>query len=148
MIARSVTVDVAIETAFRAFTEHIGRWWPPDHVPGGGTLVGVRFTDGAVGADLVMETREAGAFPIGRVTRWVPPQALSYDFFIGSSPQAPSVVDVTFTPTPTGTRVDVTHRQGAVASDVWAASSRGYARAWDELVPAFAAFTSHPRENA
>ena len=144
MIARSVTVEVSTETAFRAFTEHIGRWWPPDHVPGGGVLVSVHFAHTGVGADLIMETRERGPFPIGRVTGWSPPHGLSYDFFIGSGPDAPSAVVVRFTPTARGTRVDVQHRQGLVADTAWAASVSGYASAWSELIPAFTAHLEGP----
>lgn len=141
MIERSIEVAASVETAFRAFTDHIGSWWPPDHVPGGGQLVAVRFSHAGPGADLLMETRDDGIFPIGRVTAWSPPHALTYDFFIGSSPESPSVVDVRFTPTAAGTRVDVEHRRGLVTEERWASSASGYARAWDDLMPAFAEFT-------
>ncbi|MEM6931882.1 MAG: hypothetical protein AAF602_33425, partial [Myxococcota bacterium] len=86
MIARTITVEVAVETAFRAFTDHIGRWWPADHVPGGARLLGVRFDRPEVGAELIMETDARGSFAIGRITSWSPPHGLAYDFFIGSSP--------------------------------------------------------------
>lgn len=30
-VAKSVTVDVAIDTAFTVFTTHMSLWWPPTH---------------------------------------------------------------------------------------------------------------------
>ncbi len=135
MIERSIDVAADPDTAFVAWTEHIDTWWPPSHTQHLGTIV--------LTPDRFAEVWDGGERALGRVVEWSPPGRLVYDFYPGSSAEQPTRVTLTFTPIPTGTRVDIRHERHRVPADRFARSSEGFRRAWPDLEASFITFVEH-----
>ncbi len=111
----SVLVEVPPELAFQIFTEDIDLWWRRGleyrvAADRHGTLhleprVGGRLFESFVkGGDAALQET-------GRVTEWSPPRRLAFEWrAVSFQPGDTTTVEVDFEPTPSGTRVTVTHR--------------------------------------
>jgi uncharacterized protein YndB with AHSA1/START domain len=119
-----VKVTASPERAFTVFTEGIDQWWPRDHHVQSGTLkeIGV---EGRVGGRMWTENDAGEQCSWGRVLTWDPPRAFAFAWLIGADfsmpvPDAPaSRVTVSFTPTATGTRIELVHDQLDVHGEGW-----------------------------
>jgi uncharacterized protein YndB with AHSA1/START domain len=111
----SVLVRVAPELAFQIFTEEIDSWWRRGlKYRVAGTRQGSIHLEPGVGGRLY-ESVEAGAdvrlHETGRVTAWDPPRRFVFEWrAINFDPADSTEVEVEFAPSPSGTRVTVTHR--------------------------------------
>ena len=116
--AVTTSIDVAAppERAFAVFTSGIDTWWTRSHHIQSGELrrIGV---DPGVGGRL-WEENDAGEVCVwGRALRWEPPQVFAFSWLIGPDFGPPAAdargsrVTVTFTPTATGTHVQLIHDQ-------------------------------------
>jgi uncharacterized protein YndB with AHSA1/START domain len=110
----SIDVAADAERAFAVFTDGMDGWWNRDHHVQTGTLRRVAV-EPQVGGRL-LEENDAGDICVwGRVLTWDPPRTFAFSWLIGTdfgvpAPDAPaSRVTVTFTPTDSGTRVDLVH---------------------------------------
>lgn len=111
----SVLVEVAPEVAFQVFTQDIDRWWRRGlkyRVARG--RAGAIHLEPGVGGRLY-ESLSAGGdtrlVETGRVTLWEPPHRLAFEWrAINFEPGDTTEVDVSFEPSPSGTRVTLTHR--------------------------------------
>jgi uncharacterized glyoxalase superfamily protein PhnB len=101
----SVDVEVDPATAFRAFTEEIGRWWVPGPINNWdfGRAIGKRIEPGVGGRVLELYADDT-SLELGRVTVWEPGRRLTYLSSVDETQ-----VDVRFAETPTGTTVSVEH---------------------------------------
>jgi uncharacterized protein YndB with AHSA1/START domain len=141
------TIDVAAspEHAFEVFTA-LDKWWNRDHHLLPGTLKECGIEPRVGGR--VWEANDAGdVCTWGRVVTWDPPRAFSYSWQIGTDWAVPaedapaSLVTVTFTPTATGTHVELVHDQLDAHGPGWesirdSVSSDG---GWGSLIGRFAA---------
>lgn len=132
MIERRIDLTVPPARAWRAWTERIALWWPPGHLKHKGTMV----LEGRIGGRLY-ERSDATEFDWGRVVAWEPTDRLAYDFFVPHGSDAPSRVEVSFVAHGTGTRVEVRHGPGHLASGVYASTAIKYAASWDDLIDSF-----------
>lgn len=107
----SVVVRVDVETAFRVFTEEIDRWWRR----------GLRYRIGRdrsmlhlepwVGGRLFEAIEPGRVVETGRVTAWEPPHRLVFEWrAVNFAPDEKTEVEVSFTPSASGTTVVLTHR--------------------------------------
>ena len=85
-IERTLTVQVDPARAFAAWTEHIHLWWPPGHTRHGGRVV--------LTPERFVERWSGGELALGAVVTWAPPEQLVYDFYLGSSPDAPTRIEI------------------------------------------------------
>lgn len=137
-IQKSVTVRCTPERAFLAFTREIGQWWPMDK---GYSYGGERrkdiFLDDQVGGRLYERFSDGSEFEIGQVTRCDPPHLILFSW---KSPQweAATEVEVRFTVTAEGTRVELEHR-GFEAGPKMAESGKGMAQGWITVLERYAA---------
>ena len=129
MIRRALDLRVPPERAFTAWTDAIHLWWPPSHTRHGGRVV--------LSRDRFVEVWDDGERQLGEVVTWEAPNRLVYDFFPGSSPDAPTRVTITFTATAAGTRVNVHHERHRAPAPRFESSVRGFRRAWDHVLPSF-----------
>jgi uncharacterized protein YndB with AHSA1/START domain len=140
------TIDVAAppERAFDVFTNRFDRWWNREHhlLPGTLKECGVEPRVGGK----VWEENDAGErCTWGRVLTWDPPRTFAYTWQIGTDWKVPaedavgSRVTVTFTPTDTGTRVELVHDQLDVHGPGWEALRDTFDSGWPELLVLFAA---------
>ncbi|WBB66528.1 SRPBCC family protein [Micromonospora sp. WMMD812] len=147
VVRSSIHVAATPEHAFEVFTNGIDRWWTRSHhvQPGELKQVGV---DPHVGGRMWEENDAGDVCAWGRVLTWDPPRTFAFSWLVGPDwkPPAPdavgSRVTVTFTPTDTGTQVDLVHDRldvhgpgwegirGAVASEGgWPGGLRDFAAA-------------------
>jgi uncharacterized protein YndB with AHSA1/START domain/uncharacterized damage-inducible protein DinB len=116
-VHKSVTVNAAVEHAFKIFTDGFDTWWPRSHHIGKKPLQRAVIEPRAGGRCF---GREADGVECqwGTVTAWEPPRRLAIAWHIAPNfqnvdldPSNSSEVEVRFTPEPNGmTRVDLEHR--------------------------------------
>ncbi|TDC38032.1 ATPase [Micromonospora sp. 15K316] len=123
-VRTSIHVAATPEHAFTVFTSGIDRWWLRTHhvQPGELKQVGV---DPYVGGRMWEESDSGDVCTWGHVLLWDPPRTFAFSWLIGPdwqppAPDAPgSRVTVTFTPTETGTQVDLVHDRLDVHGPGW-----------------------------
>jgi uncharacterized protein YndB with AHSA1/START domain len=110
----SVLVEVALEIAFKVFTEDIDVWWRRGRKyrfagPGRGMIhlepwIGGRLFESFDGG---VETK---IFETGTVTAWEPPSRIQFEWRAANFSEGESTtVEVLFQPRPNGTLVTVVH---------------------------------------
>ena len=133
MMVKSVTLPLAPRAAFELFTQKIGEWWPADrHHTQDPTseiflLQSGRFYECA---------RDGHEVELGYVRSWQKPSRILLDFFIATSPENPTEVEITFAAQEGGTRVTVTHRPKPDSEVLWTERAPRYARSWDIVLAA------------
>ena len=123
-VRTEIEVPVAPERAFEVFTAGIDRWWNRAHHVQSGELkkIGV---DPEVGGRLWEENDAGDVCVWGRVHTWQPPSTFAFTWLIGPdwgipAEDAPaSLVTVTFTPTSSGTRVELVHDRLDAHGEGW-----------------------------
>jgi uncharacterized protein YndB with AHSA1/START domain len=111
----TLTVDLAIEQAFRFFTESFNAWWPREyHI--GQTDIAEAVLEGRVGGRWYERGVDDSECEWGHVRVWEPPHRLVVTWQINGywqydpDPAHASEVEIRFTAEgPNETRVDVTH---------------------------------------
>jgi uncharacterized protein YndB with AHSA1/START domain len=114
-VRKSITVDASQEHAFKVWTEGFDSWWPRAHHIGEAEM-----------AEAIIEPRTGGRWyergvdgsecDWGKVLAWDAPHRLMLSWHLDGEwaydpdPAHASEVEVTFTPTGDGTRVELTHR--------------------------------------
>lgn len=134
------------ETAFSAFAERIGSWWPV-----GTHSLGVRL-DNAPPEDVVIEGYPGGRIyelsPTGverlwgRITDWETGALIGFSWHVGRDPNEATHVTVRFSRSDTGgTCVELTHRGWDVLGEIADRERKDYAEGWKPvLFEGFAAF--------
>lgn len=142
-----VAIEVATtpERAFEVYTAGFDRWWNRNHHLLPGALAEVGFEPFLGGR--VWERNDAGErCDWGRVLAWDPPHSVAYSWLIGTDWAVPaadapgSQVTVTFTPTGTGTRVELVHDRLDVHGEGWESIRDAISRegGWPGLLARFA----------
>ena len=137
-VQRTVVVRCSPAVAFRLWTEQIDRWWPKGHSRSGdpGTQV---VLEGRLGGRLYERTPGGAEYDWGSVLLWEPPRRLAYHWYLGSSAELPTRVDVRFVALEDGrTQIAVTHRGPELLGERWAATSPRFAAAWEHVLGAYA----------
>ena len=108
-IRASVDVPLAQEEAFELFTTHMGTWWPlAGHSIGESAVTGIGFDEQEGGRVFeIWKTGEEKDW--ARVLAWDPPNRVTLSWQPRLEPGTPTEVDVTFTPSGSGTKVEVVH---------------------------------------
>ena len=132
-VERTVTVPVAPERAFEAFTDEVHEWWPIATHSVGGAGGSVAFVDGSI-----VETLPDGSTTTwGDVTTWDPPKRVAFTWHPGTPPGERTHVEITFAEVEGGTEVTLVH-------DGWEARPDGtsmrdaYETGWGVVLGAFA----------
>lgn len=137
MIEKQIVVRVPPERAFRAFTEHVGLWWPPGHRVAGEPDAVLRI-EASEGGRFFERTTSGREIPYGRVTAWEPPRRLGLAWYLGSDPEHATEVEVRFSATDEGTLVEVTHRAGAMPTDRFGQTAPRFVKGWGLVLDALA----------
>jgi uncharacterized protein YndB with AHSA1/START domain len=137
-VRKTILVRCPVELAFRVWTEQIDRWWPKGHSRSGDLATCV-FLEPRAGGRLFERTPDGTEHTWGEVLVWAPPHHLSYHWYLGSSTEQPTRVDVQFSVHGDGnTQVDVTHRGPELIGELWARTNTRFAAAWDSVLAAYA----------
>lgn len=110
------TIDVAAapEHAYAVFTDGIDRWWTRTHHVQAGELKAIGV-EPHVGGRLWEENDAGDVCAWGRVLTWDPPHVFAFSWLIGPDWGIPAAdargsrVTVTFTPTASGTHIELVH---------------------------------------
>lgn len=134
-IRKSIMVRRPVETAFTAFTEEIGRWWPLKQFSFGGERAKEIYLEGKVGGRLYERFKDGDEFTIGTVSLFDAPNRVTFTW---QQPNwhGPTVVDVSFTPVPEGTLVELEHRDWETAG-VSSEAASGYEKGWGFILGLF-----------
>lgn len=133
VVRKVVTVDCAIEEAFRVFTEDAMSWWP----------VATHSIHETV-REIVFEPREGGeVYEVSTagekghwatVTGWDPPARLVLAWNILERPGEQTEVEVRFTPEGDGTRVELEHRGWESLAEGAAEKRADYDTGWGNVL--------------
>jgi uncharacterized protein YndB with AHSA1/START domain len=109
VVRKTVTVDCAVEEAFRVFTSDAISWWPVESHSIHQTVSEIVFEPRKGGEVYeVSESGERGHW--ATVLEWDPPARLVLAWNILNAETEPTEVEVRFLPEGGGTRVELEHR--------------------------------------
>jgi len=132
VVRKVVTVDCAVEEAFRVFTAEALSWWPVETHSIHETVSEIVFEQ-EVGGEVyeVSTAGERGHW--ATVTAWEPPGRLVLAWNILNREGEQTEVEVRFTPEGAGTRVELEHR-GWEAIAEGAEKRADYATGWNVVL--------------
>jgi uncharacterized protein YndB with AHSA1/START domain len=137
-IQKSLLVRCSVATAFRIWTEQINQWWPKSHSRHRSPQTVIVF-ENVLGGRIYERDPDGDEFVWGQVIAWNPPEYFAYHWYLGSSSEQPSRVDITFHAELDGmTRVAVLHTGPALLGERWIETSVIFNRSWDVVLAAFA----------
>jgi len=150
---KTVTVECTPEEAFYYFTSDFGIWWPvATHSV---VAYASQFKDKPAGAILeprvggrIFERTRAGDEHIwGRVLEWDPPKRLVFSFHPGREEKEAQTVEVTFSPSPQGARIVLTHDGWEKLSGNAQQARDSYEQGWSAvLVTAYGGYVRDKRQ--
>jgi uncharacterized protein YndB with AHSA1/START domain len=137
-VRKTVTVDCAVEEAFRVFTAGAQTWWPTDSHSIHGDDV----------KEIVFEEREGGeVYEISgggerghwaTVISWDPPNRLVLAWNILGREPVGTELEVRFLPEGDSTRVELEHRGWDAIADEATEKRDSYDTGWDHVLGCFA----------
>lgn len=137
-VIKTREVPLAVEEAFGLFTDRLDTWWPLDAFSigvdeKGETPVAVRF-EGRVGGRVVEVMADGTEYVWAEVVAWSPPERFVLAWHPSIDPSAASILEVRFSPSPTGSSVYLEHRGWEEFGDR-ALEVRGqYEPGWDRVL--------------
>lgn len=137
VVRKTITVARDLEAAFRLWTAQIHRWWPKGHSISGDPDTQV-FIEGWEGGRFYERTSARQEYDWGRVLIWQPPLRLAFHWYLGSSDDLPTRVDVRFEALDDAhTQVSVEHRGPELIGGLWQRNRSRYSAAWDTVLEHF-----------
>ena len=133
VIKKTVTVDCAVEEAFRVFTSDAPSWWPVETHSIAGTVSQIVF-EPRVGGEVyeVSESGERGHW--ATVLEWDPPRRLVLAWNILNRDGDRTEVEVRFSPEDEGTRVELEHRGWERVVESGVEKRENYDTGWDHVL--------------
>ena len=139
VVTKSIVVGQDVERAFGVWTERIDAWWPVGHSISGDRRTMV-LIEGKVGGRFYERTSDGVEYEWGRVLVWEPPYYLAYTWYLGSSQEQPTRVDVRFVSLGGNmTRVEIEHRGPELIGELWWLNKSRYSTAWDKVLTEYEA---------
>lgn len=137
-IRKTVTVPLDRQAAFELFTSGINRWWPKDShsltasrgIPGD---VGVRM-EPRVGGRVLERLPDGTEAAWATITHWQPGERLGLSWYVGRDEDEATTIDIRFTQTEAGTRVDLAHGGFAALGNEGRDICATYATGWDKVL--------------
>jgi uncharacterized protein YndB with AHSA1/START domain len=136
VIRKTVTVDCAVEEAFRVFTSDALSWWPVEGHSIAGKVSEIVFEPRVGGAVYeVAESGERGHW--ATVREWEPPSRLVLAWNVLEREGNLTEVEVRFTPKGDGTRVELEHRGWERVAESGAEKRDSYDGGWGHVLGKF-----------
>jgi uncharacterized protein YndB with AHSA1/START domain len=141
VIRKTVTVDCAVEEAFRIFTSDALSWWPVEGHSIAGKVSEIVF-EPRVGGEVyeVAESGERGHW--ANVLEWDPPRRLLLAWNVLNREGELTEVEVRFSPEDGGTRVELEHRGWERVTGAAAEKRGSYDTGWDFVLGKYVQRTS------
>lgn len=133
-VRKTVTVDCAVEEAFRVFTAGAGSWWPAESHSIHGEAVGEIVFEERAGGEVyeISQTGEKGHW--ATVVSWEPPSRLVLAWNILERAGEETEVEVRVLPEGDGTRVELEHRGWGALVEAAAEKRASYDTGWDYVL--------------
>lgn len=138
IVSRTLHVAASPQIAFEHFTDGIARWWPIEQFSYGGPRT----------SGIVLEAHSHGRFyerfsdgdelQLGHVITCDPPDRIVFTWQAPGWPAA-TEVEVRFTATADGTRIDVEHRAFERLGRAGSHIADGFSNGWPTVLAAFVA---------
>jgi uncharacterized protein YndB with AHSA1/START domain len=129
-VRKTVTVDAAVEEAFRVFTADTMSWWPVEtHSIHGAAVKEVVF-EGREGGEVYELTADGEKGHWARVVVWDPPSRLVLAWNILEREAEPTEVEIRFLPEGESTRVELEHRGWEAIAEKASAKRDDYDTGW------------------
>jgi hypothetical protein len=137
-IEKTLTVPLDAASAFDLYTGGIDRWWPKDThslaaADGRGAEASVRV-EPHVGGKVIETLPDGSEAPWGTVTAWEPGARFGLKWFVGRDESEATYVDIRFTQTEAGTRIDLTHGGFDALGDQAETMCANYTKGWDHVL--------------
>jgi uncharacterized protein YndB with AHSA1/START domain len=137
VVRKTVTVDCAVEEAFRVFTTDAISWWPVETHSIHQRVSEIVFEPRQGGEVYeVSESGERGYW--ATVLEWDPPARLVLAWNILRADAQPTEVEVRFLPEGDGTRVELEHRGWERIAEKGAEKRDDYDTGWDFVLGEYA----------
>ena len=136
VVRKTVTVDCAIEEAFRLFTADASSWWPVESHSIHEDVREIVFEPHVGGGVYeVSASGEQGHW--ATVLEWEPPNRLVLAWNILNRETEPTEVEVRFLPETGGTRVELEHRGWERLAEDGARKRANYDTGWDVVLGSY-----------
>ena len=140
-IRKSIRVERPPQTAFTAFCEQIGKWWPiKQGFSFGGEHTKDIVIEGRVGGGFYELHSDGTKFEVGRVTAYQPPNLVAFTWR-GPNWEAATIVEVRFVADGAGTRVDLEH-SGWEHGPTMEEAGKQYVGGWEFVLKQFQSHAS------
>ena len=138
VVRKSVTVDCAVEQAFRVFTADATTWWPvATHSIHQQAVREVVF-EPHVGGEVYELSDSGEQAHWATVLTWEPPERIVLAWNIRNAEAEPTEVEVRFTPDGNGTRVELEHRGWERLGEGGAEKRANYDSGWEFVLGEYA----------
>jgi hypothetical protein len=138
-IRKTIVVRCDLDTAFRTWTERIDVWWPKGHSRSGDPRTTIVLERHA-GGRLYERTPDGVEYAWGQVIAWDPPHHFAWHWYLGSSAERPTRVEVHFSAQSSGdTRVELLHHGPELIGEQWGRTSAIFDTAWAHVLAAYGA---------
>lgn len=136
VVRKTVTVDCAVEEAFRVFTSDAIAWWPVESHSIHESVREIVF-EPRVGGEVyeVAESGERGHW--ATVLRWEPPGRLVLAWNILERDPEPTELEIRFVPEGEGTRVELEHRGWERLAERAAEKRANYDDGWETVLATY-----------
>ncbi|MCB0032632.1 MAG: SRPBCC domain-containing protein [Anaerolineales bacterium] len=137
VVTKSMVIARDVAAVFRIWTEQVHLWWPAGHSRSGDPYTKV-IIEGRVGGRFYERTSNGDEYEWGRILIWEPPHRLVYTWYLGSSQELPTEVDVRFVPlNPQQTHLELEHRGVELIGDLWWQRVKIFNDSWDKILMTF-----------
>ena len=126
----SIEVASTVEHAFATFTSEVAQWWPSKSHSVGEERVATVVLETHLGGRFFEEWDDGTRVPWGEVLAWEPPRRVVVSWHPGMDVAESTEVEVTFTPAPAGTVVQLTHRHWEKRGPLAAEKRAQYESGW------------------
>lgn len=137
-VRKTLTVPLPPDEAFDLFTDGIDTWWPKEthslgaaNGEGDESRVSIDPREGGAISETFPDGSEA---PWGTVTEWKPGERFAATWHVGRPAEEATYIDVTFSPSEAGTRIDLTHGNWDVLGTRAAEMCANYNKGWDHVL--------------
>jgi uncharacterized protein YndB with AHSA1/START domain len=136
-VRQSIDVPLGPHEAFDLFTKRIAEWWPyKTHFSRGG--VETLIFEPRLHGELKEVCTDGVVHTYGRVRVWDPPRRVVITWMVAAERNPPTEVEVRFTPTASGCRLDLEHRGFEAYGDVAGEKARtSYNNGWPGVLQLF-----------
>ena len=134
-VRKTLEIAAPVEHAWEVFTARAGEWWPGrTH-----SMSEDQWESAEIRADWIGETSKDGSTASwGSVEVFDPPRRLVIDWLVNPERRVPTRLEVTFTPTGAGTRLELIH-SGFEVYDDGSETHANYDGGWDQVLAGYVA---------